>query len=118
MLNDKKTEKVIETKITFLQINVRKTLIAKKNRFRVVALQMFETIIVELFFVLTKNVNASLVTNLIDIQSTSNNIDKSSTNNNANNKKIKIKIVSLKIKKLKFKKIKFYFGKSEKKHIY
>ena len=118
MLNDEKIKKIIETKIAFLRTNVCKTLIAKKNRFCVVVLQIFETIIVKLFFVLTKNVNVLLITTLIDIQLTNNNINKFSTNNNANNKKIKIKIVLFKIKKLKFEKIKFYFDKFEKKHIY
>ena len=118
MLNNKKIEKIIEAKIAFLQTNARKILITKKNRFCNVALRMFETIIAELFFVSTKNVSVLLIANLIDVQSTNNNIDKFLTNNDANNKKMKIKIVLFKIKELKFEKMKFYFGKFEKEYIY
>ena len=118
LLNNEKIEKVIETKIAFLRTNVRKILIAKKNRFCVVVSRMFETIIVELFFVLTKNVNTLSIAKLIDIQSTNDNVNKFSTNNDVNNKNMKIEIVSLKAKKLKLEKIKSYFDKFKKKHTY
>ena len=114
MLNNEKINKIIQAKIAFLQTNVRKNLIAKKNWFRFVASRTFKTIIIELFFVLTKNVNALLTTNLIDVYLTNNNVNKTLINNNTNNKKIKIEIVSLKVKKLKFEKMKFYFNKLKK----
>ena len=106
-MSDKKIDKAIETKIVFLQTNIRKNLIAKREQLQIVALKTFETIIVELFFVLTRNVNASLIVNFTKTQLINNNIDKLSTNNNQNNKKIKIEIVSLKTKKLKFDKMRF-----------
>ena len=118
LLSDEKIEEAIEAKIAFLRTNARRTLIAKKNRLRVVASQAPKTIIVESSFVSTKNANTLSIINLINIQSANNNIDKSLTDSNTNNKKVKIKIVSFKVKKLKPKKIKFYFGKFEKKHIY
>ena len=111
MLNNEKINEIIQTKIAFLQTNVRKNLIAKKNWFCFVVSRTFETIIIELFFVLAKSVNTSLTTNLINIYLTNNNVNKMLINNNTNNKKMKIEIVSLKIKKLKFKKIRFYFNK-------
>ena len=117
MLNNEKTNKIIQIKIIFLQANVYKNLIAKKNWFRFIVSRTFKTIIIKSFFVLTKNVNALLIANSIDVYLTNNNINKTLINNNTNNKKVKIEIVSFKVKKLKFKKMKFYFNKL-KKNIY
>ena len=102
----KKTIENFKKKISELREATHKIkLQIKKKRFRNAT---NTTIIVKLFFVLTKNVNASISNNT--------NFKNNFKKNTKNVDQTKIIIISQKIKSLKFKKLKLYKSFLKKKH--
>ena len=102
----KKTIQNFEKKINSLRKTTHKTkLQTKKKQFRNAT---NTTIIIKLFFVLTKNVNVSTFNNT--------NFKNNFKKNIKNVDSTKITIISRKIKSLKFEKLKLYKSFSKKKH--